>query len=130
VTILIAADASLDPLVGIGGWGAVITYKHHRWELGAGAFAKDSTALELQSIIEALRAIPPGRPVTVYNDCQAVVAANFELFESRGVRLLWRRDKEPIVRQAHNLARQHMMAKRDRWVLNGRAAKAREEGAA
>lgn len=122
MTILIAADASLDPIVGIAGWGAVITYRHHRWEIGAGMFARTSSEAELQAIVTALKAVPTGRPTIVYNDNQGVVAANFELFERQGVRLLWRQDKHSDNWRAHCLARQYMKAKRDQWVLNGRAA--------
>jgi ribonuclease HI len=123
--ILIAADASLDHVVGIGGWGAVILYKGRRWEIGDGMFAQSSTEAETKAILMALKAVPPGVPAVVYNDNQGVVAAHFELFEQRGIRLLWRQDKHADNWTAHCLARKHMKAKREKWILNGRAGQRR-----
>lgn len=61
--VIIYTDGGCDPNPGVGGWGAVLMYNHHRKELSGGAMQSTNNRMELTAAIEALASLK--RPCTV-----------------------------------------------------------------
>jgi ribonuclease HI len=118
---VIYADASFDHHAKVGGWGAVITHRDRKWEIGGGLWVNSSDQAELHSIMWGLRAIPPSHPVTVFNDCKGITDQWAPRLQQRGILLRWAsEDYHPHMRRVDRLARHHLRAFRTRILLSVR----------
>jgi ribonuclease HI len=119
--VTIAADASHDSGTGLAGWGAVIRYRGHCWEVGGGFFCARTEEAELHSIMEALKAVPAGHPANVFNDAQGVVLKWAEPLRERGVTLRWSQTwRHADLKRADKLSKLHMRQMRGRWILSAK----------
>jgi ribonuclease HI len=71
--IVAYTDGACSGNPGPGGWAAVIVNDGEREEISGGAPATTNNRMELTAVIEALRRVPAGAPVTVVTDSQYVL---------------------------------------------------------
>ncbi|MCS6824021.1 MAG: ribonuclease HI [Cytophagaceae bacterium] len=74
--IIIYTDGACKGNPGPGGYGIILTYKHHRKELKQGFRKTTNNRMELLAVIVALEAIKDyGKDVTIYTDSKYVAEA-------------------------------------------------------
>ncbi len=61
-------DGACSGNPGPGGWGALLIWGKHRRELSGGEKATTNNRMELQAVIEGVRALKRRVPVTIYTD--------------------------------------------------------------
>lgn len=69
----IYTDGASSGNPGPSGWGAVIIGAGRRVEIGGGALCATNNQMELSAVIEALREVPQGVPVTIHADSSYVI---------------------------------------------------------
>ncbi len=67
-TIKIYTDGACSGNPGKGGWGAVLLYKGHKKEISGFNPQTTNNQMELQAVIEALKALKKPSEITVYTD--------------------------------------------------------------
>lgn len=104
---------------GLGGWGVLMRYNHHRKELYGGEPGTTNNRMELTAVIEALKALTKPCVVVLHTDSQYVQKGMTEWlpgWRSRG----WRTAARQPVKNADlwqrldDLAQQHQIEWR--WV--------------
>ena len=68
--IVIYTDGACDPNPGRGGWGAIIVQDGRERILKGREAASTNNRMELTAALQALKAVPSGKPVTLYTDSQ------------------------------------------------------------
>lgn len=71
--IEIFTDGACSGNPGPGGWGALLRYKGTEKELSGGAVETTNNRMELQAVIEGLKALKQPCHVTVYSDSKYVL---------------------------------------------------------
>ncbi len=71
--IEIYTDGACSGNPGPGGWGALLRYKGTEKELSGGAVETTNNRMELQAVIEGLKALKQSCHVTVYSDSKYVL---------------------------------------------------------
>jgi ribonuclease HI len=66
-------DGACSGNPGPGGWGALLIFGDHRRELSGGARDTTNNRMELQAVIEGIRALNRRVPVTIYTDSTYVM---------------------------------------------------------
>lgn len=66
-------DGACSGNPGPGGWGALLLYGDHRRELSGGDPATTNNRMELQAVIEGVRALNRAVPLTIYTDSTYVM---------------------------------------------------------
>lgn len=66
-------DGACSGNPGPGGWGALLLYGDHRRELSGGEPATTNNRMELQAVIEGVRALKRAVPITIYTDSTYVM---------------------------------------------------------
>jgi ribonuclease HI len=61
-------DGACSGNPGPGGWGALLLYGDHRRELSGGETSTTNNRMELQAVIEGVRALKRSVPLTIYTD--------------------------------------------------------------
>ena len=61
-------DGACSGNPGPGGWGALLLYGDHRRELNGGEASTTNNRMELQAVIEGVRALKRSVPLTIYTD--------------------------------------------------------------
>lgn len=74
-------DGACSGNPGPGGWGALLIYGEHRKELNGGEPATTNNRMELQAVIEGVRALKRQLPVTIYTDSTYVMKGITEWIE-------------------------------------------------
>jgi len=73
VTIDIFTDGACSGNPGPGGWGAILRSDEHEKELSGGEKATTNNRMELTAVIEGLKALKKGGPVTIHTDSRYVM---------------------------------------------------------
>jgi len=68
MTIEIYTDGACSGNPGPGGWGAVLLYKEHKKEIFGGQKDTTNNRMELQAVIESLKALKKSSKVKIYTD--------------------------------------------------------------
>ncbi|MEE4174906.1 MAG: ribonuclease HI [Xanthomonadales bacterium] len=66
-------DGACSGNPGPGGWGALLLYGDHRRELCGGEPETTNNRMELQAVIEGVRALKRAVPITIYTDSTYVM---------------------------------------------------------
>jgi ribonuclease HI len=72
-TIDIFTDGACSGNPGPGGWGAILRSNGHEKELSGGNAATTNNRMELTAVIEGLKALKKGGPVTIHTDSRYVM---------------------------------------------------------
>jgi len=72
-TIQIYTDGACRGNPGIGGWGALLTFKDHKKELWGGEAETTNNRMEMMAVIEALKALKQPSKVRMTTDSQYVL---------------------------------------------------------
>lgn len=70
--IIIYTDGACSKNPGKGGWGAVLLCKHHEKRMSGFAQETTNNRMEMQAVIEALKAIKKSSEITIYTDSKYV----------------------------------------------------------
>ncbi|MCX5779611.1 MAG: ribonuclease HI [Firmicutes bacterium] len=99
--ITIYADGACSGNPGPGGWGAVLLFKDHKKELCGAEPNTTNQRMELQAVIEALRALKVNDwDVTVYSDSAYLVNAFQHKWLDKWQQNGWRNSKkDPVANQ-------------------------------
>ena len=96
--IIIYTDGACSGNPGPGGWGTVLLFKGQKKELRGGEPATTNQRMELQAVIEALKALKvTGWNVTVYSDSAYVVNAFQQKWLDKWQQNGWRNSKKEAV---------------------------------
>ncbi len=68
--IIIFTDGGCDPNPGVGGWGAVLSYKDRRKELSGGEYQSTNNRMELTAAIKALETLKRPCAVVLHTDSE------------------------------------------------------------
>lgn len=68
--VIIYTDGGCDPNPGVGGWGAVLTYKGVQRELSGGASRTTNNRMEMTAAIEALKSLKRPCSVVLHTDSE------------------------------------------------------------
>ena len=100
-SITIYTDGACSGNPGPGGWGAVLLFKDQKKEIRGGEPQTTNQRMELQAVIEALRALKvKGWDITVYSDSAYVVNAFQQKWLDKWQQNGWRNSKkEPVANQ-------------------------------
>nr|DAR90846.1 MAG TPA: ribonuclease HI [Caudoviricetes sp.] len=71
----IYTDGACKGNPGRGGWGCILTYNGHERELFGGEAQTTNNRMELQAVIEGVKALKEPCNLTIYSDSQYVVQA-------------------------------------------------------
>ena len=66
-------DGACSGNPGPGGWAAILRYGEHEKELSGGEKATTNNRMELMAVIEGLKALKKGSPVTIHTDSRYVM---------------------------------------------------------
>src|SRR5579863_8404772 len=69
----IFTDGACSGNPGPGGWAAILRSGQHEKELSGGSAATTNNRMELMAVIEGLRALKKGSPVTIHTDSRYVM---------------------------------------------------------
>ena len=69
----IFTDGACSGNPGPGGWAAILRQNHHEKELSGGEAATTNNRMELTAVIEGLKALKNGSPVTIHTDSRYVM---------------------------------------------------------
>lgn len=72
-TVVLYTDGACSGNPGPGGWGVVLSYKGHEKELYGSEIETTNNRMELQAVIEGLKAIKRQMPVEIYTDSKYVM---------------------------------------------------------
>lgn len=102
--IEIYTDGACSGNPGPGGWGAILRYQHHEKELSGYEAETTNNQMELQAVIEALKAIKVKKPIKIYTDSKYVMQGMTEWIEG------WKRNgwKNAVKKPVKNA---------DRWQI-------------
>jgi ribonuclease HI len=97
--VIIYTDGACRGNPGVGGWGAILSYGNNVRELSGVAAATTNNRMEMQAVIEALRALTRRVSAEIYTDSKYVCDGFREWlpqWKARG----WRTaDKKPVKNQ-------------------------------
>ena len=68
--VVIYTDGACEPNPGVGGWAAVLRYKHRSKEISGGDLRSTNNRMELTAAIEALRCLKRPCVVSVHTDSE------------------------------------------------------------
>jgi len=95
-TIEIYTDGACKGNPGPGGWGALLVWGGHERELFGGEPATTNNRMELQAVIEALRALKRPMQVVVHTDSQYVQKGITEWLRNWKARGWKTADRKPV----------------------------------
>ena len=72
MTIKIYTDGACSGNPGPGGWGAILCWNEHEKELSGGNPETTNNQMEMQAVIEGLKALKNSSEVTIYTDSKYV----------------------------------------------------------
>lgn len=112
-------DGACSGNPGPGGWGALLIWNDHRKELKGGAAQTTNNRMELQAVIEGVRALKRRVPVTIYTDSTYVMKGITEWiggWKARGWKTAAKKPvkNEDLWRQLDDVLRGHEVEWR--WV--------------
>jgi cyclic pyranopterin phosphate synthase len=119
--IEIYTDGACNPVLGRGGWGAVVIGGGGKQAFSGVVKETTSNRMEITAALEGIRRTPPGAEVTVHTDSQYLFGCMVKGWQRRANRDLWeqldeaagqrkvkwewlKRDSNHHHREAHNLA--------------------------
>lgn len=73
--VTIYTDGAQHTQTRVGGWAVMLLHKQHEKVLAGSALDTTNTCMEMQAVIEALRALKRPCRVRLYCDCQPIVRA-------------------------------------------------------
>ena len=72
-TVVIYTDGACSGNPGPGGWGSVLMYRGHRWEMSGGDATTTNNRMELLAVIQALEALKRPCNITMHTDSTYVM---------------------------------------------------------
>ena len=74
-TVYLYTDGACAGNPGTGGWGAILIHEEHRKELSGGEYNTTNNRMEIQAVIEGLKALKMPCIVELYSDSKYVIDA-------------------------------------------------------
>jgi len=89
-------DGACSGNPGPGGWAAILRYGEHEKELSGGEKATTNNRMELMAVIEGLKALKKGGPVTIHTDSRYVMDGAAKWLKGWKVKGWKTADKKPV----------------------------------
>jgi ribonuclease HI len=93
--VIIYTDGGCEPNPGTGGYGAVLMHGKHRKEISGGFRLTTNNRMELNAVIEALKALKEPCRVKLYSDSEYVVKAITQGWVQKWIKKRWKKVKNP-----------------------------------
>ena len=116
-------DGACSGNPGPGGWAAILRYGEHEKELSGGEKATTNNRMELTAVIEGLKALKKGSPITIHTDSRYVMDGAAKWLAGWKVKGWKTADKKPVKNEdLWRLLDTEMARHQIRWVWEiGRA---------
>lgn len=110
--VIIYTDGACSNNPGVGGWGAILTYKGSKKEIYGGESYTTNNKMELTAVIEALKSLKRKCSVEIYTDSQYVkrgITEWIEGWKQKNWKLSNKKDvlNRELWQQLDNLVNQH-----------------------
>jgi ribonuclease HI len=95
--VIVYTDGACSGNPGPGGWGAVLIWNGTRKELSGGAAHTTNNRMEMQAVIEALKALTKPCLVKIHSDSALIINAFTQGWIDSWIKRGWRKaDKKPV----------------------------------
>jgi ribonuclease HI len=95
--VIVYTDGACSGNPGPGGWGAVLIWNNKRKELSGGASNTTNNRMEMQAVIEALKALKKPCTVKIHSDSALIINAFRQNWINNWQKRGWRKsNKKPV----------------------------------
>lgn len=95
--VIVYTDGACSGNPGPGGWAAILIWNGHEKEISGGAAATTNNRMEMQAVIEALRALKGPCHIKIHSDSALIINAFKKKWIDNWMKRGWRKaDKKPV----------------------------------